>query len=100
MEGLRNHSEAMMNSGHSNLNDQGDGETRPLNPMRLLSRNEVQANFGIPKRFLELAVSKNTGPAFVKIGRLTRYRVQDVEAWIAKNRYERIGLSAAPKNGA
>jgi hypothetical protein len=59
-----------------------------LNPQRLLSRTEVDHIFGIPKRFLELAACKGSGPAFVKIGRLSRYRVVDVTSWIACHRYE------------
>lgn len=53
---------------------------------RLLSRTEVQERFGIPKRFLEIAAMRGDGPAIVRIGRLVRYRVQDLEAWIAANR--------------
>ena len=49
---------------------------------RLLTRIEVENRFGIPKRFLETAVSKGNGPEFVRFGRLVRYRVQDIEAWI------------------
>ena len=60
----------------------------PLNPQLLLSRTEVEAYFGIPKRFLEIAACKGGGPAFIKIGRLSRYRVADVDEWISQNRYE------------
>lgn len=49
---------------------------------RLLSRLEVADHFGIPKRFLELAASRGEGPKYYKIGRLVRYRVEDVRAWI------------------
>ena len=48
----------------------------------LLSRSEVEARFGIPKRFLETAVHRGTGPTVVRIGRLVRYRVRDVRDWI------------------
>ncbi len=57
------------------------------NPNRLLSRDEVDAIYGIPKRFLELAACKGDGPVFVKVGRLTRYRVADLEAWIEEHRF-------------
>ena len=36
---------------------------------RLLSRIEVAQQFGISKRFLELAGANNDGPPFVRIGR-------------------------------
>jgi len=58
-----------------------------LNSQKLLSRDEVQAIFGISKRFLELAACKGGGPAFVKVGRLSRYRTQDVLDWIADHRF-------------
>ena len=100
MEGLRNYSEATMKDRKNNLQRWDDGEAQPLNPLRLLSRDEVEAFFGISKRFLELAARKNNGPVFVKIGRLTRYRVQDIEAWITKNRYEALGSVADRECGS
>ena len=54
---------------------------------RLLSRGEVESTFGISKRFLELAACNGVGPAFIKVGRLTRYRVQDLLDWIKANRF-------------
>jgi predicted DNA-binding transcriptional regulator AlpA len=94
MEGLHNHSEATMKNPLYTQQNRDVGEAQPVNRHRLLSRAEVEAFFGIPKRFLELAACKQNGPVFVKIGRLTRYRVQDVEAWIAKNRYACLGNAA------
>ncbi|WP_374433543.1 helix-turn-helix transcriptional regulator [Tabrizicola sp.] len=79
---------------------QDDGEAERLNPKKLLSRDEVEALFGISKRFLELAVRKNNGPVFVKVGRLTRYRAQDIETWITKNRYEGLGNAADQDGGS
>lgn len=52
---------------------------------RLLSRIEVEERFGIPKRFLELAARRGDGPRIVRIGRLVRYRVADLRAWIEQN---------------
>jgi predicted DNA-binding transcriptional regulator AlpA len=79
---------------------QDNSETQGLNPQKLLSRDEVEAWFGISKRFLELAVRKNNGPVFVKVGRLTRYRVRDVETWITKNRYDGRGSVADQDGGS
>ena len=58
---------------------------------RLLDRREVEENYGIGKRFLEVAAVKGEGPPMVKIGRLVRYRARDIEAWIDSNivRFER-----------
>ena len=56
-------------------------------PQKLLSREEVEVIYGIAKRFLEIAACKGGGPVFVKVGRLTRYRAQDIEDWIARHRF-------------
>ena len=52
---------------------------------RLLNREEVEARFGISKRFLEIKTKSGEGPRTVRIGRLVRYRVKDIEAWIEAN---------------
>lgn len=49
---------------------------------RLLSRSEVDEIFGISTRFLELAASRGEGPRLIKIGRLVRYRFDDIRSWI------------------
>lgn len=54
---------------------------------RLLSRKEVSDMYGIGLRFLELAPSRKNGPAFVRVGRLVRYRIEDVEDWLIRNRH-------------
>ena len=59
---------------------------RPEEPNRLLSRPEVTQRFGIPKRFLEMAPARGVGPKRVMVGRLVRYRLRDIEAWIEENR--------------
>lgn len=53
---------------------------------RLLSRVEVEERFGIPKRYLEMAVMRGGGPPFIKLGRLVRYRIDDIEAWLNRQR--------------
>ena len=55
------------------------------NEDRLLSRDEVEERFGISRRFLELAKMRGEGPSYVQVGRLIRYRVADVIAWIEAN---------------
>lgn len=49
---------------------------------RLLRRTEVEEQFGISVRFLELAVARGDGPPIVRLGRAVRYRICDVRAWI------------------
>ena len=55
------------------------------NDERLLSRSEVEAKFGVSKRFLETAVYRGDGPRLVRIGRSVRYRPSDVRDWIGQN---------------
>ena len=50
--------------------------------VRLLTRLEVEDQFGISKRFLELAVRRGDGPPIVRIGRSVRYRASDIYKWI------------------
>ena len=50
---------------------------------RLLTRDEVASLFGVSKRWLEVAATKQQGPPMVKItSKMVRYRARDVEAWI------------------
>jgi len=50
---------------------------------RLLTRDEVASLYGLSKRWLEVAPSKNQGPPIVRISpRMVRYRASDIEAWI------------------
>jgi predicted DNA-binding transcriptional regulator AlpA len=57
-----------------------------LFPDRLLSRAEVEVNFGLSRRFLEVSAVWGDGPPMVKIGRSARYRVADIHAWIDARR--------------
>lgn len=52
----------------------------------LLSRAEVEVNFGLSRRFLEVAAVRGDGPPFIKIGRSVRYRVSDLRGWIEDRR--------------
>ena len=71
----------------SNPSAKRESSAHTMSSQRLLSREEVQEIYGIAKRFLEISACRGGGPAFVKVGRLTRYRVQDIEVWIASNRH-------------
>lgn len=56
---------------------------------RLLARTEVAEHFGIPTRFLEIAATRGDGPPMYKIGgRMVRYRVGDIRAWIARRKVQ------------
>jgi hypothetical protein len=68
-------------------------------PEHMLSRGEVANIYNIPVRYLEIAACKGGGPPFVKIGRLVRYRVRDLEEWIASNRFENTSQFNAKVGG-
>ncbi|MGV9331062.1 helix-turn-helix transcriptional regulator [Nocardia sp. NPDC003726] len=46
-----------------------------------LSREEVAGRLKLPPKTLAEWASKGKGPRFAKIGRFTRYRLADLEAW-------------------
>lgn len=60
--------------------------------LKLLTRSEVEAEYGIGKRYLEVAATRREGPAFIKIGRSVRYRREDLERWIMDQRVETSGV--------
>lgn len=64
-------------------------------PDLLLTRSEVQARYGIPKRYLEIAAWRGDGPPMIKLGRrAVRYRVGDLRAWIEARRVAPEALDA------
>lgn len=61
--------------------DKGGNKAKP----HLLSRDEIEAEFGISRRWLELAALSGNGPAFIKIApRTVRYRREELERWLAE----------------
>ena len=51
---------------------------------RLLSRDEIAAQYGISRRWLELAALNGNGPPMVRISaRMVRYQRGTFENWIA-----------------
>ena len=46
-----------------------------------LTREEVAGRLKVPVNTLAQWASKGTGPRFARIGRFSRYRLVDVEAW-------------------
>lgn len=70
-------------------------QDQPLSADRLLSRAEVEVNFGLSRRFLEVSAVRGDGPPMVKIGRSVRYRVSDVRAWIEARRVNSTSQAVA-----
>ena len=51
---------------------------------RLLSRDEVEAEYGITRRWLELAALSGNGPPMIRISRrMVRYQRGVFEDWLA-----------------
>lgn len=50
---------------------------------QLYSQDDVAERLGISTRTLERYRVAGDGPRFVKMGRLVRYRADDLDAWLA-----------------
>ena len=52
-------------------------------PNELLSRDDIEREYGRTKRWLELAAARGDGPPMIRLGwRTVRYRRADFEAWL------------------
>ena len=52
--------------------------------IELLSRDDIETEYGLGKRWLELAALSGNGPPYVKISRrMVRYQRGAFEAWLA-----------------
>ena len=58
----------------------------------LLTSRDVAALLGLKDRTVDLMRVTGRGPTFLKIGRIVRYRLSDVETWLAQ--HVRINTSA------
>lgn len=52
---------------------------------KLLSERDLETEFGLNTRTLQGFRCRGGGPVFVRVGRAVRYRLSDVESWIASN---------------
>jgi excisionase family DNA binding protein len=65
----------------------------------MLSTEQAAEYCGVSPRTLEKHRSRGGGPVFVKLGGLVRYKVEDLEAWIAGGRRRSTSdPGAAPAN--
>ena len=55
---------------------------------QLLTREEVADYLGVPRRTLDSWAYRGGGPPFFKVGRHTRYRIEDIVAWLEDRRQE------------
>lgn len=51
---------------------------------RLLTRDDIQTEYGLSRRWLELAATRGDGPPMRRISaRMVRYERGELEAWLA-----------------
>lgn len=56
-----------------------------MSPNELLSRDQIEAEYGLGRRWLELAAVRGDGPPMVKISwRMVRYKRSDLEKWLSE----------------
>ncbi len=54
--------------------------------MNLIDTRELSAMTQIPERTFDQYAYLGSGPAYIKIGRHRRYKMEDVEAWLESKR--------------
>lgn len=57
--------------------------TLPSSLTPLISEKQLVELTGFTKTYFQKARTYGGGPPFIKIGRTVRYRLEDVEAWLA-----------------
>lgn len=62
-------------------------------PFRMLRARAVAEMLGVSESWLEQIRLKGGGPPYFKFGKSVRYRIEDVEAWVAAQR--RVSTSEA-----
>lgn len=64
----------------------------------LLSRDQIQAEYGLSRRWLELAALRGDGPPMVKISaKMVRYRRAEFEAWLEARTVQSTSEQPTPK---
>lgn len=59
----------------------------PPTPKRLLSRDDIEAEYGLGRRWLELAALRGDGPPMRRISaRMVRYERAEFEGWLEARR--------------
>lgn len=73
--------------------------SRQVGAERLLAPGDVAAMLGVTPRAVEAWRGRRVGPAYVRVGRVIRYRRADVEAWVASRTESGGGLVSAEPAG-
>lgn len=66
----------------------------------LLDTHAAAALIGVSPRTVETWRVRGSGPRFVRVGRLARYRRADLDAWIAERVRESTTATAPPTGRA
>lgn len=64
---------------------------------RLLTEEELAALLGVEPATLVAWRYRRQGPAFIKVGRLPRYRTEDVDAWLAARTVTTSDTTSTPR---
>jgi len=56
-----------------------------MSEVLLLTPAQVEQRYGLPERTLESWRHRGRGPAYIKLGRLVRYRSADIELWLDRS---------------
>ena len=59
---------------------------------RLLTESEMAHRLGVSISGLRKWRERHVGPKFIRLGRLIRYSVVDLEEWLASNKEEPVGV--------
>ena len=62
------------------------GQDEFASKLVLLDEKTTADLLGVSKRWLQSRRQVGDGPTYIKVGRLVRYKVDDLETWIASNR--------------
>lgn len=69
------------------VNDAASPSAVSLNSSRFLRPHQVEAIYGLSRKFLAHARGRGDGPPFCKAsGKLVLYAVDDIERWLAARR--------------
>lgn len=82
-----------MKQGSQQAPQHGDGRGRPLSLQPLLSVPEAAALLGVKTWTMRAWLSQRK-IAYVKVGRLTKLRPEDITAFIERNRHEAVAFES------
>lgn len=61
-----------------------------MNPTNLMNEKQAAAFLGVAVRTMQWWRANSKGPAYVKVGRPVRYRMEDLNVYINANKVEPI----------